>query len=296
MKLFAMVTTAKSKRYTPYALETFFRFTSLNPEDRFVLIDNDRVSFTASEAATFSPRVEVVANPEPIGFAANCNAMLREAKPSQADLYFLNNDLIFSESWLEPLLLDEPWILSPLSNREVRYSTEHFRCETAMQLEEYVGKEEIFQALCRTHKQATTGHYNVIVAPFFAIKIPYAVYNDLGALDEEYGRGGGEDYDYCVRAVLAGYKVKYALQSYILHFGGKSSWSGVETRDEQDAREARFRNRFSEKWGRYLADLILYENQQLIAEFPGMPEKVASGDLKGVVEELIASAGVNYTP
>ncbi len=288
MKIFAMVTTAKSKRYTPYALETFFRYTPLESADRFILIDNDACSFLQSEAAAFSSRVEVLANPTPIGFAANVNQLLRICQPAKADLYFLNNDLIFSEQWLEPLLLSEPWILSPLSNREVRYSSEAFRCETAMQLEEYLGKEEAFKVLCATHRQATTGHYNVIVAPFFAVKIPYAVYDQLGALDEEYGRGGGEDYDYCVRAILAGFKVKYALPSFILHFGGKSSWSGVETKDEQDARESRFRNRFADKWGRYLAELILYENQHVIAEFPGMPEKVAAGDLKAVVEELIA--------
>jgi hypothetical protein len=40
-KIFAMVTTLKSREYTPHAVETFFENTELNDTDRFILISND---------------------------------------------------------------------------------------------------------------------------------------------------------------------------------------------------------------------------------------------------------------
>jgi GT2 family glycosyltransferase len=103
------------------------------------------------------------------------------------------------------------------------------------------------------------GQKKSLILPFFCVKIPYAVYSRVGPMDENFGRGSAEDSDYCLRAWLAGFEVRHALQSYVLHFGGKSSWAG-ETKRESEERMKKFRELFEKKWGAALADLVLNEN------------------------------------
>jgi len=294
MKIFAMVTTKHSEHYTVPGVESFFRQTELEEDDLFFLIDNDATQPADERRERYHElsrgKLHVIVNKQPRGFAENVNQLLAIAKSYRADLFFLNNDIIFTTEWLPSLLIDEPVILSPLSNREVNYRTDNFKCATAMQLEEYLGHEAAFEEVVALHRQqAASGYYNVIVLPFFAVKLPYSVYSVVGELDESYGRGGGEDYDYCVRAILAGFEVKYSLVPFILHFGGKSSWSGAETQGEQERRELLFRTRFEELWGRPLADLILYEKRDVIERFPGLQAYVERGELRHVVQTLLQS-------
>ena len=41
-KFFGMVSTRASAEYTPYAIESFFKYTRLGPGDRFYLIENEK--------------------------------------------------------------------------------------------------------------------------------------------------------------------------------------------------------------------------------------------------------------
>lgn len=284
-KVFGMVTTSKSASYTPHALSSFFEHTTLNVGDRFLLIDNDG-DFDATQLVHY-PLVELCRNAQPQSFAANMNQALDIALSRQADLYFLNNDLIFSAGWIEPLLTDQPLILSPLSNRELQFQTNVYVTTMSMMLADYLGKEKEFQLLAAAYRQQAKGYYNVTVLPFFCVKVPYEILKVVGRLDESFGKGGAEDYDYCLRAILSGFQVKYALTSYILHFGGKSSWSGAETRAEQDAREHLFRTMFAVKWGEPLLRLFFFEDSTVLDEYPGLKEEIARGNHKQVVQTLM---------
>ena len=268
MNVFGMVSTANSLSYTLPALESFFRSTPLAPEDHFFLIDNDG-SFT-TDSARF-PCCEVLRNPAPLGFAANGNQLLERCRERGADLFFLNNDVIFTKEWLTPLLNPDPRILSPLCNREVQYAssvmvmkTSHvaslFVCNVGMTLADYTGNEAALEAIAEANRRQVSGFLRVYVLPFFCVKIPYCVQQAVGRFDESFGTGGGEDYDYCLRAYLAGFEVGYALGSFNLHFGGKSTWAVADAAEEQLAREAQFRAVFREKWGPELHDMILRED------------------------------------
>lgn len=69
--LFGMVTTAKSSNFTYYALNSFFSTVTLNPQDLFVLIDNDNVWEDFSY-----PNVRIIRNKQPLSFAANINQLI----------------------------------------------------------------------------------------------------------------------------------------------------------------------------------------------------------------------------
>lgn len=283
MKLFAMVTTRPSDRYTSYALRSFFEHTPLAPGDRFILIDNDNYY----QDPTFKDRIELLVNQAQLGFAQNANQMITLALRENADLYFLNNDIILTPAWLDPFESNSADILTPLSNREVQYKTEVFKAEMIMSLEDYLAQESGLSQLVESHRRATTGYLKVTALPFFCVKLPLAVMQAIGYFDESFGKGGAEDYDYCLRAYLAGFAVKYALPSFVLHFGGKSSWSGVETREQQDARELLFRATFGMKWGMPLMKLLLFEDRSIIPEGGELWNKIKQGQHREVIESLI---------
>ncbi len=254
MKYFVMITTKRSDAYTDHALRSFFATTRLDPEDRFILIDNDH-SFE-NYRLTQAKQVELQSNSAPLGFAENVNQVLRLSSAAKADLFILNNDMIFSRDWIVPLLCQEPFIIAPLSNREVRYDTDFFSTQISMDLAQYVGHEAAFDKLVQAHRFKFNGYLGVLVLPFFCVKIPWVIQNRLGCLDPAFGQGGGEDYDYCLRAYLAGYEIKYAMQSYLLHFGAKSFSLGGEDKAAQAERELKFASVFLEKWGERLTHLV----------------------------------------
>ncbi|MBI5239763.1 MAG: glycosyltransferase family 2 protein [Elusimicrobia bacterium] len=85
----------------------------------------------------------------------------------------------------------------------------------------------------------------------FCWLIPRAVVEKVGVLDERFGPGGFEDYDYCLRVRLAGYELAIAEDVYIHHFGGRGY---VNLRYE----ELRIRNRrvYWDKWAGWVRERL----------------------------------------
>jgi hypothetical protein len=282
VNFFAMVTTRHSNIYTNHALSSFIEHTKLAPEDEVILIDND--STYTGMPAECGGRVTLKINESPRSFAANVNQILDLARPRQASVVFLNNDLIFSRGWFEPLQTEGPFLLSPISNAEVPYAEGDFQCKLGMDLEEYLGKEHLFREIVRRHRNRAHGYMKMLTYPFFAVKIPYSVYSVAGAFDEGFGAGGGEDKDYAIRCYLSDFELRFALNSYILHFQGKSTWRGAETREQTAARDRKASERFKQKWGDPLFQvMVMNDLNNLTADQHEMYKK---GDFRKLIETL----------
>ena len=284
MKVFGMVSTAASTTYTPEALASFFRHTAISSDDRFLLFDNDGA--LPDEIARNFQRLEVQRNVTPRSFAANVNAALRQAEQSSADLYFLNNDLIFTSGWLEPLEGGPEGILSPCSNREFPYLRELFRAERVLELSHYLEHGEQLELIAQAHRARHSGYRKVLTLPFFCVKLPYAVYSKVGDLDENFGKGGAEDNDYTLRAYLEGFSVHYALASYVLHFNGRSTWNGAEAEEESRERERQYLDVFRAKWGDELLQLAIMGKSAVLAANPQSLTAARTGDFRGVITAL----------
>jgi GT2 family glycosyltransferase len=285
MNVFGMVTTRHSHEYTAHALSSFFQTTGLGSDDQFLLIDNDS-TLERSLTAGF-PRVETVTNPSPQGFAANVNQVMRRARDRSADLIFLNNDLIFTSGWLAPLRVNLPVVLSPVSNFQMPYRSPDWECGPFLDLADYLRNQEAFRQIVRSHRAAVRGYRPALVVPFFCIKIPHAVYTAVGSLDEAFGLGGGEDFDYCLRCHLAGFQVQFAVDAYVLHFMGKSTWRCAETLPKQQAHEAAYLSFFGDKWGRRLRDFVCLGLRENIPGATGLRNELARGNFRGVIEGLL---------
>src|SRR5205823_2021660 len=148
--------------------------------------------------------------------------------------------VIFPPDWLRPLAVELPAVLTPTGNQNFQYAADGLALKPVMTLDDYRGREDVFLRLALEHRRTHPGYTVAYKTNFFCVKIPPVVYRRVGLFDTRFGRAGGEDDDYCIRTYLAGLQVAVAQESYVLHFGGRSSWSGAETMDEWRARETNF--------------------------------------------------------
>ena len=282
MNIFGMVTTRHSNIYTNYALSTLIEHTKLEADDEVILIDNDAAY--PELPVQCRGRVKIQVNDKPRSFAANLNQTMDLARPKRANVVFLNNDVVFSHSWYEPLRTGGPFLLSPLSNAEIPYAEGTFECKLGMDLEDYLGKEDLFREIVRRHRNRAHGYMTVLTFPFFAVKIPHEVYSVVGPLDESFGIGGGEDKDYGMRCYQQGFELRFALNSYILHFQGKSTWRGAETREETAARDRFYAERFKQKWGSALFEVLVMNELKGLP--PDLQQAYEQRDFRRIIERL----------
>lgn len=284
MTIYCMVTTKASEHYTVPALKSFIACTKLNGDDQFILIDNDSSVTLPSNFLT--SRITLTSNPSPLGFAENMNLGIKMALEDKTNVVLLNNDIIFTPFWNEHFFQNQERIISPLSSREMKYESGSFIATNPMSLDGYIGHESALEEIAQYHRHKYSGFLNVFAVPFFATGIPYPILKKVGLLDEDFGKGGGEDYDFCLRAILEGFLVHYDMSAYILHFGGKSSWSGVESSEDQSIRESKFTSHFQSKWGTRLTDVVLKDYIEQIEQDPEMSKLIADKNYKEVILKL----------
>ncbi len=253
-RVFGLIHTTPSAHYTAHALASLITHTPLRNEDKVVVIENDE---SRIDPGPLGRSVQIIKNDNPRGFAENGNVLVRLALEHRSDLIFMNNDIVLTPGWSDPILRDADAILSPLSNREFQYVLGPLHTRVSMDLNDLVPHMSLLPQLVEMHRQRADGYLRVLVLPFFCVRIPLPVLEKVGCFDPAFGKGGAEDYDYCLRAVLSDIPIKYALGSYIIHFGGKSSWSGAETAQQQREREEKFHRAFREKWGEQLWHMAL---------------------------------------
>jgi GT2 family glycosyltransferase len=286
-RLFGMVTTAASADYTPHALTSFFQTAELGENDRLVLIDND-ASYRGSVPS--GGAVQVLVNDAPKSFAENVNTAIALADQHEADVYFLNNDVIFTPHWLDDLAIAaDDALLSPFSNGEMQHSLGDFKCRFMMDYADYAGHETQLLQIVAEHRTRYSGYIEVFSIPFFCVRIPRRIYRTVGNLDTGFGLGGGEDKDYCLRARRAGFSVRYAQAPYILHFMGKSTWRGRETAQETQRRNQFYKDSFERKWGRPLTRLYITEGRDVLKQYGyenSMP--ATSEQFSEVIEKLFS--------
>ena len=240
-KYYCMVNIKCSEKYTHNALNTFFRNSIFNQQDKFFLIDNDKTFKKDYE------NVSIISNSSPKSFAENMNFILKQAIIDGADFVGLNNDISFTKNWNQNLG-DCNSISIPLCNQHIQVGG----LKSEMELEEVVGKEEQLNELAY---HITTNEQNIpsnLIKAFYCFYVPYEVSSKVGLLDEEFGLGGGEDIDYSLRAKQLGIETKFNPKSFLLHFYHKTL--NNETTEENDKRTEQLYLHFRKKWGKEVAN------------------------------------------
>jgi GT2 family glycosyltransferase len=283
--IFVMISTHKSQAFTRPSLDSLLKKTNFRSDDKIIIIDNDG-------SLQDLPPSTIIRNERPRSFAENANFAIGISNILKDDLILLNNDIIYTRNWLDFLLSGEnsrESIVIPYCNQNVQYRVGSLDIRIAMDYEDYADQEEELEEIARIHRRELTGpDYDAgILMSFFCVYIPWKVSTAVGYFDERFGRGGGEDVDYRLRALRAGVEVLHSRQSYLLHFMGKSTWRSGEPIEETRSADSAYQRHFVEKWGRPVAEFFLSgSNKQEIANRYGLIPHLQRHDFRAILERL----------
>lgn len=164
---------------------------------------------------------EYYINPTNLGFVGNCNRAVAELDRTGNDILLLNSDTVVTKGFLEEMLYvlyssPKAGTVSPRSNNA---SIMTVPLSTAVQRgieqkKSYEVHRKIKNLLPRYHK--------VPVAHGFCMLIKRKLIKRYGLFDEVFGRGYGEEVDFCMRLAKYGYVSLVANRAYVFHMEARS--------------------------------------------------------------------------
>ncbi len=157
------------------------------------------------------------------GFVVSVNTALAQIhRHGNGPVVLLNTDTLPPANWLPRLvapLLHDPSIASvtPLSNNAEILSVPAHGVITDPDLEMIAAIDRVAQRFSPEHRQS-----NLPTGIGFCLAIGRDALAATGSLDPGFGRGYGEEVDWCQRALARGYRHVAALNLVIGHRGGAS--------------------------------------------------------------------------
>ena len=286
--IFSMVTIKRSNAYTNYALESFFKNTELNENDEFFLIDNDGCEL---EKYSSYKKIQIIKNKFPLSIARNINQIIDKALKYKKNLVFLNNDIIFTKNWFNPLQENSNDISIPVNNQIFTYQSDcgNLKLNVTMNLKDFNKNDSLLNSIVEKHKKKFKPNLKLqaLLMPFFCFKVPYHILNEVGHFDTSFVHGA-EDVDYRIRSAIKGYDVNFLLDSYLLHFHGKSSWDGGETASEIRERDRKYTEAFLKKWGNEMTKIFILRKSFFgIFEEKGLNELYKKGKFSELIKRLL---------
>jgi glycosyltransferase involved in cell wall biosynthesis/predicted SAM-dependent methyltransferase len=215
-----------------------------SPEARIIVVNSGDDSETYNYLQS-QHDIALIHSPDRLSFSQAVNKGLQASK---GDVVILNNDVIVGKNWLQPLK-DSPYDLTnPFSNCDQGWIH-----QKSMQIAGVPLKPNMFigdvdpQAVMNTespyHEIITRNQPQQSWVAFYATYIKRDVIEKVGTLDETF-INGGEDYDFCRRAVKQGFTCGHVFSSFVFHFGGKTRKISEDENYQQHHQEDEYNNNF----------------------------------------------------
>jgi hypothetical protein len=287
VNVFAMMTTSATRGHTAVALKSFFSHTAPEQIGAFIVLDCSG-DFVVPPG-TPADRLKVVGRTK--GRPAGVATAFAAARDLHADLFLLDNNVVFTSGWFEPLLVDRPGLVSAVSNVDVSYESEHAWLRPTMSIDDLRGHEVELAALVSEHHRTHADYQRSSAPAFFCIKIPVAVREAVGEPDTRFRSGSTQDADYALRACLAGFPCELATASYVLRLNDVSSAREASARAaDKGAAET---NVFKAKWGSALTYAYVGRDWNLFLSESRLAAAIEHRDYKPVVEFLLANPSLD---
>jgi GT2 family glycosyltransferase len=197
-------------------------FESKNESFYSVLVINDNSPDPQIESylqgVNGSNNLTVIKNEKNLGFVASVN--LGMSLSSKSDVILLNSDTQVAAHWIDKIynqayLRSETGTVTPLSNNA-----------TICSYPSYDGAKDIphkltLKEIDRLAETSNPGrNIPIPTAVGFCMYIKRAALNDVGLFDAEaFGKGYGEENDFCLRASQRGWGHILALDTFVYHVG-----------------------------------------------------------------------------
>ena len=211
--------------YTEECIKSILKNTDLNT-NRLLLINDkspdERVLPMLKKYAENykDKKIEVLENEENLGFVKTVN---KGMKHSNCDVILLNSDTEVTKNWIEKLqkaVYSNDYIATatPFTNNGTICSIPNFGVDN--ELPENLSLEEYAEVVekCSKHK-----YPELTTANGFCMYIKRSVIDEIGYFDDEtFGKGYGEENDFCYRALDYGYTHILCDDTFIYHKGTQS--------------------------------------------------------------------------
>lgn len=207
-------------------LESLFMYTNLI-DNRLILVNDNstdsRIKSLLEHRKKENPNKNIVLfhNEKNMGFSNNVN--LGMAQSENNDILLLNSDTRVTKNWIEKIkacAYSKKTIgtVTPLSNNATLCSVPIFCKEN-----ELPPNIDVDQMAAIVEECSLRRYPRITVANGFCMYIKREVINAIGYFDAEtFGRGYGEENDFCNRAGQKGYIHVMCDDTYIYHSGTKS--------------------------------------------------------------------------
>lgn len=203
-------------------LESLYKHTDLE-HNRLILINDN------SSDETIRPFLDqqsgsniiVIHNEVNKGFSNNINIGMGQSDTN--DVILLNSDTIVTSGWVEKMVRcayssEEIGTVTPLSNNATLCSVPQLFSENTLPEGMDIDRAAVIVEQCSLHK-----YPQITVANGFCMLVKREVIKLIGDFDAEtFGRGYGEENDFCNRAEQMGYINVMCDDTYIYHSGTKS--------------------------------------------------------------------------
>ncbi|MGQ9727157.1 MAG: glycosyltransferase [Candidatus Fervidibacter sp.] len=224
-------------KYLRRCVESVFAYT--RPPFELIIVDNGSTDGSIDylrELVSQHRNVKVVLNERNVGAPAGRNCGLAVAEGDF--LVFLDSDTVVTENWLDWLLRwmeIDPTIgmIGPCSN-----------FASGQQVEvTYRNLKEMHEFAQKWHTQNCGRGWEKGALIGFCVLMRRSVVEAIGGMDARFGLIMHEDIDYSFRARAAGFRCWLAVDTFIHHYGNRSSGK-LGVKEMMDAAYPRFK----EKW------------------------------------------------
>lgn len=211
-----------------------------------IIVVDDGSSDGTAEFLSECAGLQVVTNPENLGFIGSCNA--GAAKATGKYLIFLNNDTQVTEGWLEALLMpfDDP--NTGIVGARLVYPTGELQEAGGIIFKDGSGWNYGRLGPANTSRVQFISEADYVSGACLAI--PRELFEKLEGFDQHYAPAYYEDTDLCFKVRAQGLKVIYQPKSTVIHFEGISS--GTSEASGTKRYQAINREKFKARWAQTL--------------------------------------------
>ena len=282
-----IVVTREALDQTRRCLEALRRASDARHPTELLFVDNGSTDGTA-EYLEQQPDVTLIRNGENLGAPHARNQAIPHARGEQ--VVFMDSDVMVTAGWLRRLLFH--------AEVDARSGVVGCLCDRAAHAQQldYTGPDtpEALDAFAReradTHPQKF--RFQELLTSFLVL-VRREVLDEIGGFDERFTPWGFEDDDFSLRAHLAGFRNRVALDVFVRHegYGGKKAerHAGLLERNW---------TKFAEKWGAPGADYGDYKQFGRLAEaaadkaqlwIPPSPSAISPASIQADVKSELES-------